>query len=185
MRGDRLLDHRPEIDNGPGRCLLRHLRDTPVMVYGNIAIRTEARPRAARELLHAINGTSLLGHPVIEHGREEGSRLDPQFAAEGGHQRLQFRGEGHALASPKVVQRLDPQRITRQDQLSGRGIRQREREHAAEPAQGVGSPGPPGLEHDLGVASGGEPHTAIRQLGAQLFVIVELAVVNEAHPVLC
>ena len=50
--------------------------------------------------------------------------------------------------------------------------------------KGLGSPGPPGLEHHLGVGFGGETDAASFQVGPQLLVVVQLAVVDEGQAVL-
>ena len=136
-----------------------------------------------RQLAHAVNGAALLGQPVIEHRRDQGAGLDPELRADRGHERLQLGGEDHPLTAGQVVQRLDAERVAGQDEIAGRLVEQREREHAAEPAQRVRSPAAPGLEHDLGVRAGAEADTAGRQLRAQVLVVVQLAVVDERHAV--
>ena len=173
-----------QVGGRAGRGLVRHVRDAPVVLHREAAVRADARPRAGRKLPHPLDGALLIGHPVIEHRRHHGARLDPQLGSHRGHERLQLRGEDQALAARQVVKRLDAERVTGQDEIACRLVGQREREHAAEPAQGLGSPGPPGLEHDLGVGFGGEPHAASLQVGPQLLVVVELAVVDEGQAVL-
>ena len=140
VSGDRLLDHRPQVRRRPGRGLGRHVRDTPVAPKRGASIRAEARPRASGKLLHAVDGTQLLGHPVVEHRRHQSTRSDPQLRTYRRHQRLELRCEHHAIAARKVVQRLDAERVTRQDEFTGALIKQCEREHAAEAAQGLRSP---------------------------------------------
>ena len=49
VRGDRLLDHRPQVRGRPGRGLGRHVRDTPVTPERGASVRAEARPRAGRQ----------------------------------------------------------------------------------------------------------------------------------------
>ena len=136
---------------GPLRGFPCHVRDPPVVLQVSTAIRAEARPRAAGQLPYACHGAPILRHPEIEHRRDHGARLDPQFGAYRRDQRLQLRGEDHSLASREVVERLDAERVTRQEEITARLVGQREREHATEPAQGLGPPAPPGLEHDLGI----------------------------------
>ena len=148
------------------------------------AVGADARPRAGRELPHPLDGALLIGHPVIEHRRHHGARLDPQLRSHRGDEGLQLRGEDQARASRQVVERLDAERVTGQDEIARRLVGQREREHAAEPAQRRRTPGAPGLEHDLGVGFGDEAHAASLQLGPQLLVVVELAVVDEGQAVL-
>ena len=140
VRGDRLLDHRLQVRGRPGRGLGRHVRDTPVTPERGASVRAEARPRPGGKLLHPVDGAQLLGHPVVEHRRHQGTESDPQLRTYRRHQRLELRCEHHAIATRKVVQRLDAERVTRQDELTGALIQQCEREHAAEAAQGLRSP---------------------------------------------
>src|SRR6185503_1092912 len=67
---------------------------------------------------------------------------------------------------------------------AGGGVSDGEREHAAEPRQRAWPPVPPRLEHDLGVRAGGEGGALLLQLGAELPVVVELAVVAEREAAL-
>ena len=97
-----------------------------------------------------------------------------------------FSSEANTTPSParQEVQRLDAERVPGQDEFTGALVEQREREHAAEPAQRVRAPGPPGLQDHLGVRLGGEADAAGDQLGPQRPVVVQLAVVDEGQAVL-
>ncbi len=128
-----------------------HVLDPPVLPDLGRAPRLDAGPGAGRELVHALDRAALLGHPVVQHGRDEGPGLDAQLAADRGDDRLQLGGEDDAVAAPQVEERLDAERVARQDELAGHGVGQREREHAAEPVERRRAPVPPGLEHHLGV----------------------------------
>ena len=184
MGGDRLLDHRAQISGRAGRGFGSHVRHPPVLLHGAAAVRGEPGPRPGGELVHPVDRAPLLGQPVVEHRGHQGPRLDPQLGADRGRERLELGGEHHSLAALPVVQRLDAERVPGQDQLAGPLVEQREREHAAEPGQRVRAPGPPGLQHDLGVGPGDEPGTAGGQFGPQQLEVVQLAVVDEGQAVL-
>ena len=184
VRRDRLLDHRAQVSGLPGGGLGRDVGDLPVRLHVGRAVRPEAGPGPGGQLAHLVDGTALLGQPVIEHRGDQRARLDPQLGADGRDQRLELGGEHHAVAARQVVQRLDAERVPGQDQVAGALVDDGEREHAAEPAQRIRSPAPPRLEHHLGVGRGGEPDAAGGQLGPQRPVVVQLAVVDDGQAVL-
>ena len=157
----------------------RHVLHLPVLPDLKRAARPDPRPGAGRELAHALDGAALLGDPVIEHGRDQRARLDPQFGAEGRDDRLELGGEDDAVAALGVEERLDAERVAGEHQLAGRRVGDREREHAAEPVERGGPPVPPALKHHLGVRGGDEGRARGLQLRPQLLVVVELAVVEQ------
>ena len=184
VRGDGFLDHRAKVRGRSGGGFGRHLRDAPVPLHGQRSVRAEQGPGTAGQLAYAVDGTSLLGQPPVQHRRDQGARIDPQLGADGGRQRLQLGGEDSAVTPGQVVQRLDAERVTSQDEIAGALVEQRKREHAPEALQGAGSPAPPGLEHHLGVGLRPEPDAVGGQLGAQRPVVVQLAVVDDRQAVL-
>jgi hypothetical protein len=108
----------------------------------------------------------------------------PQLRADRRDQRLELGGEQRAVASRQVEQRLDAKRVAGQEQLAGRGVGQREREHAAEALERLRAPQAPGLDHDLGVGVRPEADAAAGQLFLELPVVVQLAVVDHDQVVL-
>ena len=96
------------------------------------------------------------------------------------HQRLRLRGEVEDVADDRVVKGLDPEAVPRADQLLAGLVPDRVGEHPAQPLQRVGAPAVVGPQHDLGVAAGAEGAAA--DLGAQLGVVVDLAVVGDPAP---
>ena len=182
--GDRLLDDPAQVGRWAGGRVAGYVGDLPVMLDVKVAVRTQPGPGAGRELADALDRAELLGHPVVEHRRDQGARLDPQFGSDRGGQCLQFGGEQRAVASGQVEQGLDAERVAGQEQLAGLRVGQREREHAAELPQRVGSPAAPGLDHDLGVGVRDEPDAAAGQLLPYFLVVVQLAVVDHDQVVL-
>ena len=184
MGGDGFLDHRAQVGRRPGRRLGRLVGDPPVVLDRAVPVRAEPGPGAAGQLLHPLDGAALLGQPVVEHRGDKGARLDPQLGADRRHQGLQLGGEHHPLAPRQEVERLDAERIPGQHEFTGALVEQREREHAAEPAQRFRAPGAPGLQDHLGVRLGGEPDPRGDQLGPQRPVVVQLTVVDQGEAVL-
>src|SRR5215469_16933741 len=93
-------------------------------------------------------------------------------------------GKDDAAMAAQIVQRLDAERIARQNQLTRAFVEQGKREHTAEPAQRRRAPAAPGLHDDLGVRLSSEGDTASNQLGLQCPVVVQLTVVDDRQPIL-
>ena len=95
-------------------------------------------------------------------------------------QRLQLRGEGEVARAVAVVQRLDPEAIAREHEPPPLAVPHRDREH---PAQALGEARAVLLvevDEHLGVRVRRAEHVAGRlQLGAQLGVVVDLAVLDD------
>src|SRR5436190_2125697 len=83
-------------------------------------------------------------------------------------------------AATAEVQQLDAEGAAGHDQPAGPLVEQGEGEHPAEPLEACRPPRTPRLEHDLGVGRGRERRAGGDELVAQLPVVVELAVVDEA-----
>ena len=85
----------------------------------------------------------------------------------------------------QVEQRLDAERVAGQEQLAGVLVGQREREHAAEPRAAPPAPSRRQASSTTSVSDdGAEADAAAGQLGPQLLVVVQLAVVDERQAVL-
>ena len=67
---------------------------------------------------------------------------------------------------------------------SGVLVVEREREHAAEPREGVGPPFAPALQDDFRIRLRDEPDALAAQDGAQLAVVVQLTVVAQVQAIL-
>ena len=145
---------------------------------------SRAKPRARRGRAPAtlcidIGGTGLKmmvldgeGKPIAERDRVE---LSPREAR--GEKRLRFRGEGDAVGPLDVVERLDPERVARQQQPAGARVVQRDRPHAA---QRVGEGGAvAAIEEERRLAVRARRESRPGERGAQLGVVVDLAIGDE------
>ena len=150
---DALLDHGLQVSGRAWRGLPRPRPARASSVLLMRAVGAEARPAACRELADALDGAPLLRHPVIEHGRHHRARLDLQFRADAASSALSSEANTMPCRLRRYSSGLMPSGSRASDELSGRRVRDREREHAAEPRQRLRSPVPPGLEHDLGVGA--------------------------------
>ncbi len=181
--GHRRLDDLAQVGRWPGRGLGRDLGDRPVPVHGRAAVGPELDPGAGRQLLDALDGAALRRDPVVEERRDEGARIGLHALTDRADDALQLGGEDDAVLAGQVVQRLDAELVAGEHQRAGALVEDGEGEHAAEAGEGVGAPVPPGLEDDLGVRGRVEADAVGHQLGPQVAVVVELAVVAERQPV--
>ena len=78
-----------------------------------------------------------------------------------------------------VVERLDAEPVARGKDRPGLAVVEHEREHAVEPVQAVPPPLGVGVEEHLGVGAGVKGMAGGLELGAQLAVVVDLAVVDD------
>ena len=97
-------------------------------------------------------------------------------------QRRQGGGEAEPARDRRVVKRLDAQAVAAEQHAPAVALPDREREHAVEAADEVLAPGVIGLEQHLGVAVGVEAVALGLELAAQLGVVVDRAVENDAQP---
>jgi len=180
----RLLDDGPEVGRrgtvGGGGG---HVGQPPVVVELRGPVGPDLQPGAGRQLVDVLDDATLVGDPVVEHRRHQGPGLHLQLGPDGAHQRLQLRGEHHPVAPAADEEGLDPELVTGQEEMARALVEDGEGEHAPEPVEGGRPPPSPRLEHDLGVGAGPEAHPGGGQLGPQLPVVVELAVVDQGQAV--
>ena len=93
-----------------------------------------------------------------------------------GPERLDAGGETERLAVVGVIERLDAERVAGQEQRALGVVPDREGEHAAQPASHRRAFAVIELKDDFGVGLGREARAFLDQLGAERFVIVDLAV---------
>ena len=98
------------------------------------------------------------------------------------HQRLDLRGKVQAAVPARPVERFHAERISGQVDTPRGSVGDSEGELAAQMADRVLPPLQKGLEHHLGVAGGAQPVAAARELGTQLAVVEDLAVVTQDPP---
>ena len=98
-------------------------------------------------------------------------------------ERLQLGGEREAARRRVVVERLYPEPVAGEVQHMGARVDDREGEHAHEVGDARAAPLLVGAQHGLGVGVvRDESMPRPYQLGAQLGVVVELAVEHDAGP---
>lgn len=82
-----------------------------------------------------------------------------------------------------MVEGLYAQGVAGEDGVVGVGVEEEEAVHASEFGDGLGAPGDERMEEGFGVAVGSELTALGCELGAEVVVVVELAVVGEDVPV--
>jgi hypothetical protein len=97
-------------------------------------------------------------------------------------QRRQTGGEAQAAGHLAVVQGLDAQTVARQQQTAAVALPEGEGEHALQMAHAILAPGVIGLEDDFGVAVGEKVIATLTEFGAQLPVVVDGTVEDDAQP---
>src|SRR6195952_3910303 len=156
-------------------------REAPIPLRFLRAVRLDRQPRAGRELLYAVQYGPGRRHGGVE--AEEvmhGDRIDRGIDA-ARHPKSWKRGcETKESRTLRVVQRLYPKAIPRQDDRAAVALPNREGEHSLEFANASWSPGMIGLQNDLGVALREKAVIVSLKLGAQFPKIVDAAI--EHHP---
>ena len=92
-----------------------------------------------------------------------------------GQQRLHLGGEVEDAVDDRVVERLDPEAVARDEERLRLLVPEREREHAAQPLEAALAPLAVGAQDHLGV--GARAEAILAEQPAQLDVVVDLAVV--------
>jgi hypothetical protein len=137
---------------------------------------------AGRQLVSRAVDRSRIRHVAEREVVFDRRRIDLERQAAMGQQRLQLRAEHElTVAQVGVVKRLDAEAVAREEQRLLALVPDGEREHAAQALHAGLAPGLPGVDDDLGVAAGAEHVPERRQLGHQLPVVVDLAVVDDDH----
>ena len=156
----------------PGKCLgdivvgLRHLRSCSVDKQG----------RAGRQGTDVTPDGERFGHAAEQVEADDAGRLGIARHSAAGQQCLGLRGEAQRPAVIRPVERLDAQRIAREQQGPLLGIPQAEGEHATQLGNHVGAAVGIELQHHLGVGIAAEAIAARHQFVAQFPVIIDLAV---------
>jgi hypothetical protein len=120
-------------------------------------------------------GEDVLEREVLEQMRQAQARAERAVL----EHRLDLRPEQEDRSEVGVVERLDAEAVTGEEQLGARAVPDREREHSVEALDARGPPLGVRVEHDLGVGVRAERATGRRQLLAQLDEVVDLAVVGD------
>jgi hypothetical protein len=110
--------------------------------------------------------------------RRRVQRIRRQAVARQGRQR---RGKAEHGIVARVIQRLDPEPVTGQEQPARLVLANAEGEHALEFLDAALPPRMEGLQNDLGVAAGKEPVALGAQPATQLVVVVDAAVEHDGQ----
>ncbi len=106
--------------------------------------------------------------------------IDARLPAGMGTQRLQLGAEQEQPAELCPVQRLDAEPIANERQRAVAAVPHRDREHADQPLdRRLDAERGEGFQHHLGVGMAAKANAARLEFGAQLVVIVDLAVVDD------
>ena len=145
------------------------------------------RPRAHVEvervslaqLADAAQHGALAGHVAERQVGVERGRIE--LARTGGirQQRLQLGAEGQGAAGRTIVERLLAGRIAGEQQALTRAVVEGQGEHAVETRQAAIAPGSIRFENHFGVGRRPEAMTGAFELGAQLEIVVDLAVEDD------
>ena len=135
--------------------------------------------RARRELPDSLEHGRRPGHElvaqVVVHRLEVHGPGDVRVLED----RLDLRAEDQAVLGPRVVERLDPDPVARQQELAADAVPEREREEPAEALHAARAPRLVGVDDDLRVAAPPEAVPERLELPAEPLVVEHLAVVDE------
>ena len=120
------------------------------------------------------------GHELEGQVFVKGHGIDPLPQRGVAQQRLELRCEQQASALDRVVERLDAHSVPRQQKPAKPQVQHREREHAVEVLDHVLAPFLIGMDQGLGVRLGDKGVAGRDQAIAQLWKVVDLAVLD--HP---
>ena len=118
----------------------------------------------------------LVGQELVE-----GVEVDLARHVRGHEQGLDLGREEQAARRARVVERLLARPVAGRHQRARAGVPQDQGEHAVEALDEAGAPLLVGVQGDLDVAAARERVPGRDQLGAQLPVVVDLAVADEVH----
>ena len=121
----------------------------------------------------------------IAHGKETMQALGIERARMGGigENALDLAGKAHGVADTRKEQRLGSDRIPRKHQPLADAIPEPDRKNAFEAGEEIVAPGEITGRQQLGVAMGAEHRSEIaRELGAELRLVVDLAVIGDGDP---
>ena len=133
---------------------------------------------AGLELAHAGHHRRWSGHVVQAEITIKGVQIHAAFQFAVDQDALHLRREADVATVLPKIERLDPDTIARQHQPAIRFTPQSDGKHAAKPRKTIRVPLAKGVEYHFRVASRSKVIAARVKLGAQLLVIVNLAVQN-------
>ena len=114
-------------------------------------------------------------HQKAHHRLVVGLRREARVREQG----FDLGGEDERPRRGRVVEGLDPEAVAGAEQPAPRTVPHGEREHAVEPPETVFAPPPVGLQQHFRIGAGGEAMPQRLELGAQLLMIVDLAVKHD------
>ena len=156
------------------------LRRIPEARDARLASGSQDQEMAGQQLVQAAMDAVRRGNVAPPHEGAEASAVDLRRPARVRTQRLQLGAEQEQRAELAPEQRLEADPVAGQGHGAGGAVPDGEREHADEPAQGrLDPPGGASLDQDLGIRMPAEGPPRRGQLGPQLGMIVDLAIVGQ------
>ena len=178
MRADRVAEPRPQLLDQLGLVVVAQLERRP-------GPREALGPRLAVLPDEQVAGRQLARVPEDRQrrrnrveGEERLERVEVDLPAREG---AQLRGELQAAAVDPVVERLDPVAVSGEDEPPLSGVPEPDREHPAQPPREVEPVLLVEVDEHLGVAVRAEAVARALELGPQLSVVVELAVLDDVN----
>ena len=140
------------------------------------AVRVDEQEVPGRHLMHVAIDRVRRGDVAVQ--EEGGQRLRVDLGLHGGmlEQRLDLRPECEDAGPRRVVQRLLAHAVAGEQQAPSRPVPDREREHPVQPIEAGFAVLRVEVNDDLGVRGASEVDAARDELGAELAVVVDLAV---------
>ena len=189
--GEQRAQRRVAVEMG-GHGLLQRRADASLAAAARAGVRREAWPPEA-DVLRIGAGAHDQRVPRLERPDPGTDRLGRRDVAEreiaaqglgvevlaGRGQRLALRREAQLLAQARVEERLDAEAVAGQQQRARAAVPGGEGEHPPQPREHLRAVAAEELEQHLGVAGSAQLEAVGLELGAQLAVVVDLAVEDD------
>ena len=153
-------------------------RDVPVAIKAQ-SVAVEEEKGAGFDFVDSLENRVRRRDVTVGEIFADRERLKPARDPRMGQQRLEFRGENQLSIPHAIVERLHSDSVARQEKSLLRAIPDRESEHAVTELQSGHTIERELLEQDFGVGVSLKNAAALFEPGAQLDVIINLAVIDD------
>ncbi len=175
---DRLLCRRVRNIERIGLTARRHIGQRPIRRRAYVAIQTRFEQRSGRELAEAPIDTHGRGHVAVAKKRRQSVAIDLPLPGRKSGERLEFGGEYQGVAEASPIERFDTEAVARKRERAGRAIPRSEGKHAGRSLdRGAHAPSGEPLDHHFGVRVAAKRVACLLEFRAQLWRVVDLAVV--------